>query len=145
MEFLIKMRLSIKALLITLAIPYCAFANSVVSKKDGIELEDDGFPWELVVDRGKILGCVYDSRFYSLGSILILESLPRKCEQASDRNGVWQILSEQEMSDFKQSIKEQEQAQREVTFVGGKPLTDEEARLIRFLRHSKRMSAKKSK
>lgn len=145
MEFPIKMRFSIKALLIVLAMPCWALADSVVSKKDGIELEDDGFPWGLVVERGKILGCVYDSRFYSLGSILILESLPRKCEQASDRNGVWQILSEQEMADFKRSIKEQEQAQREVTFVGGKPLTDEEIRLIRFLRHNKKISAKKSK
>lgn len=125
--------------------PCWALADSVVSKKDGIELEDDGFPWGLVVDRGKILGCVYDSRFYSLGSILILESLPRKCEQASDRNGVWQILSEQEMEDFKRSIKEQEQAQKGVTLVSGKPLTDEELRLIKFLRHNKRMSARKSK
>jgi len=133
------------ALCILLSVPLSAVADSVVNQKDGIELEDDGFPWGLVVDRGKILGCVYDSKFYSLGSILILESLPRKCEQASDRNGVWQILSEQEMADFKQSIKEQDQAQKEVTFVGGKQLTDEEARLIRFLRHNKRMSAKKSK
>jgi len=145
MEFPIKMRFSVKALLILLAMPCWALADSVVSKNDGIELEDDGFPWGLVVDRGKILGCVYDSRFYSLGSILILESLPRKCEQASDRNGVWQILSEQEMADFKRSIEEQDQAQREVTFVGGKPLTDEEIRLIRFLRHNKKVSAKKSK
>ena len=145
MEFPIKMRFSIKALFIVLAMPCWALADSVVSKKDGIELEDDGFPWGLVVDRGKILGCVYDSKFYSLGSILILESLPRKCEQASDRNGVWQILSEQEMADFKRSIKEQEQAQKEVTLVSGKPLTDEELRLIKFLRHNKRMSARKSK
>ena len=57
---------------------YSAFANQFVEPQDGVDLNDASFPWQLVLDRGKILGCIYNNRFYSLGSILVLESLPRK-------------------------------------------------------------------
>lgn len=139
--------MNVKLVILSIALfsQISVFANSVVDEKDGIRLGDDDFPWQLVVDRGKILGCVYDSKFYSLGSVLILESLPRKCEQASDRNGIWQILSEQEMQDFKRSMEEQKETETQQTIVRGQPITDEEARLIMYLRHSKKMAARKNK
>ena len=94
------------------------------------------------MDKGKVLGCVYESRFYSLGSILILESLPRKCELASDRNGFWEQLSEAEMALYKENIKTQQKLERESTFIGNKPINPSEARLIRYLRSTKKMADK---
>lgn len=104
----------------------------------GISVSDKNFPWQLVVDRGKILGCVYDNKFYSLGAILILESLPRKCELASDRNGLWEPLSEAELLFLQESIAKQQSSQQEATYIGNDPINDEEARLIRYLRNAKK-------
>lgn len=104
----------------------------------GISVSDKNFPWQLVVDRGKILGCVYDNKFYSLGAILILESLPRKCELASDRNGLWEQLSEAELLLLQESIAKQQSSQQEATYIGNDPINDEEARLIRYLRSAKK-------
>jgi len=131
--------------LVSLLILFLTFnsgAATLVEKKDGIEVGDNSFPWQLVVDRGKILGCVYDSRFYSLGSILILESLPRICDLASDRNGVWEQLSEAELLLYKENIETQQKVERESTYIGGKPINKAEARLIRYLRSVKEFADK---
>jgi len=112
-------------------------------KKDGVNLSDSSFPWELFLDRGKILGCIYDNRFYSLGSILVLESLPRKCGLGPDRNGVWDILSEAELVLFKENIEIQQQLERESTYIGKEPISRQEARVIRYLRGVKKVSEKR--
>lgn len=117
-------------------------AQSFSEKEDGIFINDKSFPWETVINKGKILGCVYESRFYSLGSILILESLPRKCELASDRNGYWEQLSEVEMELFTKNIEAQRTLEREATFIGNEPLNVNEARLIRYLRSTKSIADK---
>lgn len=117
------------------------YAEDFASLTDGgISISDKNFPWQLVVDRGKILGCVYDNKFYSLGAILILESLPRKCELASDRNGLWEQLSEAELLLFQESIEKQQATQREATYIGNEPINDDEARLIRYLRSAKKQA-----
>ncbi|WP_448556660.1 hypothetical protein [Thalassotalea montiporae] len=123
---------------------YCntSLATEFVESEDGVNLSDNNFPWHLVMDRGKILGCIYDNKYYSLGSILVLESLPRKCGQASDRNGVWQQLSESELALFKQNIETQQQLERESTYIGAEPINREEARLIRYLRRVKEFAEK---
>jgi hypothetical protein len=119
-----------------------AYSQSFVEKKDGVHVDDNSFPWELVIDRGKILGCIYDNRFYSLGSILILESLPRKCGLAADRNGIWEAMSGSELSLFKDNMKIQQEIERESTYIGNAPINQEEARLIRYLRQVKRNTKK---
>jgi len=40
-------------------------------KNEVVNLSGLDFPWELVLDRGKIVGCIYDNKYYSLGSLLI--------------------------------------------------------------------------
>ena len=117
--------------------------SGYVEQKEGIMVNNKSFPWETVMDRGKILGCVYDSRFFSLGSILILESLPRKCELAKDRNGRWEQLSESEMLLFKENVETQSRLEKESTFIGSEPISPIEARVIRYLRGKKRISEKK--
>jgi len=117
-------------------------AVELTEKEGGIVLNDQSFPWETVIDKGKILGCVYESRFYSLGSILILESLPRKCELASDRNGFWEQLSEAEMVLFKESVEAQKALERESTLIGKEAINPSEARLIRYLRSTKKFADK---
>jgi len=121
------------------------YAQSFVDKEDGIDVNDQTFPWELVIDRGKILGCVYENRYYSLGSILILESLPRKYGLATDRNGVWEQLSESELVLFKENIETQQALERESTYIGSEPINKEEARLIRYLRRTKEFADKRNK
>ncbi|WP_213994957.1 hypothetical protein [Arsukibacterium sp.] len=131
----------IRATLITLFLAVTAgtYAEESASLTDGgISVSDKNFPWQLVVDRGKILGCVYDNKFYSLGAILILESLPRKCELASDRNGVWEQLTEAELLLWQESIEEQQATKPEATYIGNDPINDEEARLIRYLRSARK-------
>jgi len=124
-------------------ISFNLYSQSFVNKDDGIHVSDQTFPWELVIDRGKILGCVYENRFYSLGSILILESLPRKCGLATDRNGVWEQLSETELALYKESIETQQDLKRESTYIGSDPINREEARLIRYLRRAKELADKR--
>lgn len=120
-----------------------ALSQAFVDKEDGAAIGSGGIPWELFVDRGKLLGCIYDSRFYSLGSILVLESLPRKCELASDRMGVWSQLSEAELLLFKENIETQQKLERESTYIGNDPINEEEARVIRYLRRAKDFADKK--
>ena len=130
--------------LLLLLISFGSISVPFAEKADGIDVNDKSFPWELVIDRGKILGCVYENRFYSLGSILILESLPRKCGLATDRNGIWEQLSETELLLFKESIETQQVLERESTYIGGAPLNRAEARLIRYLRSVKKMADKET-
>jgi len=125
----------------------CSFnanASSLLEKGVGVEVNDNSFPWDLVIDRGKILGCIYNNQFYSLGSILILESLPRICNLAKDRNGIWEQLAEDELLLYKENIEAQQNLERESTYIGGAPINREEARLIRYLRSVKKLSDKKS-
>lgn len=119
-----------------------AFSQAFVEKEEGIAIGNGGIPWELFVDRGKLLGCIYDSRFYSQGSILVLESLQRKCELASDRTGMWAQLSEAEMLLFKENIETQQKLERESTYIGKDPINEEEARVIRYLRRAKAFADK---
>ncbi|MBV2129750.1 hypothetical protein [Arsukibacterium indicum] len=121
-----------------LQLPAAAAEETARLTAPGISVSDKNFPWQLVVDRGKILGCVYDNKFYSLGAILILESLPRKCELASDRNGLWEQLSEAELLLLQENIQKQQAVQQEATYIGQEPINDEEARLIRYLRSAKK-------
>ncbi|WP_333606715.1 hypothetical protein [Arsukibacterium sp.] len=123
-----------------LAFPLAEASDNSNEQNDGTSLNDHTFPWQLVVDRGKILGCVYDNKFYSLGAILVLESLPRKCELASDRNGRWEQLSEAEQLLFQENIKQQQALQREATYIGKDPINEQEARLIRYLRNVKKQT-----
>ena len=126
-----------KTSVITLFLLSIAAVSAEDAKQaDGIHVADKSFPWQVFIDRGKLLGCIYDSRFYSLGSILILESLPRKCELASDRNGTWNQLSEIELLQFKESIETQRKLEQESTYIGSDPVTEDEARVIRYLRKS---------
>lgn len=119
---------------------------------NGIDLNDKSFPWELVIDRGRILGCIYDNTFYSLGSILVLDSLPRKCAQASDRQGIWQLLEEAEMVLYKENIEMQHKLEearlkmeKEAVFVGEEPISPLEVRVIRYLRGMKEISDRTNK
>ncbi len=116
---------------------YCSpLAADNVKAKDGVNLFGNEFPWELVIDRGKIQGCIYDNKFYSIGSILIEETLPRKCGLNSSREGYWSELSDSELDLFKASIKEQEKLENESINIGGKPISPHEARIIRYMRMS---------
>ena len=122
-----------------------ASAQGISEKEDGVYINDQTFPWHTIMHEGKVLGCIYESRFYSLGSILILESLPRKCELASDRNGIWKQLSESEMILFKENIEAQQTIEREATYIGAEPISPIEARVIRYLRNSKKFADRNQK
>ncbi|GHG70556.1 hypothetical protein GCM10010919_21370 [Alishewanella longhuensis] len=111
--------------------------------EEGIALNNSSFPWQLVIDRGKILDCIYDNKFFSLGAILVLESLPRRCELASDRNGRWELLPETELLAWQENVKQQAM-QREATYIGKDPITEEEARLIRYVRRVKAQAEKEN-
>jgi len=113
-----------------------ASANEPVSvtEKDGINLTDNQFPWHLVIDRGKIQGCIYDNKYYSVGSILIEETLPRKCDLNSSREGIWSELNDAELVLYNASIKEQQTLELESINIGPEPISKEEARLLRYMR-----------
>ena len=131
--------------LLFLCVSCSVLSQEFVDKDDGAAIGNGGIPWELFVDRGKLLGCIYDSRFYSLGSILVLESLPRKCELASDRTGMWSQLSEAELLLFKENIETQQKLERESTYIGKEPINEEEARVIRYLRRAKDFADKQKR
>ena len=115
------------------------------TSKEGISLSSTEFPWELVIDQGKVQGCIYDNKFYSVGSILIEETLPRKCDLNSAREGFWSELTDSELDLYEASIKEQEKIESESTSVNGIPLSFQEAGLIRYLRRMKSNKIKKNK
>ena len=126
-------------LFLLLIITCCHIANAEnVSTKEGVKLSDTSFPWELVIYQGKIQGCIYANKFYSLGSILIEETLPRKCELNSTREGYWSELTEAELELFTHSIEQQNKLERESTSVGGKAINPHEARVIRYMRMAKK-------
>jgi len=120
-----------------------SIANNV-STEDGIELSGTEFPWELVIDRGKIQGCIYDNKFYSVGSILIEETLPRKCELNSVREGFWSELSETELIAFEESMKAEQEKTKTSVSIGDKPITANEAAIIRYIRRTQAREAKKA-
>lgn len=135
--------------LIGILFNFSSFAQDV-TEKDGIELSGSEFPWKLLIDKGKIVGCIYDSKYYSLGSILIEESLPRKCLLNSAREGTWSELSGSELAAFEESLDEEarREAEREKrigesTYIGGKPITSEEAFIIRMIRRQANQNANK--
>jgi len=147
----LKVNLNLKAfpllllgLLITLSTTSSVFADEQSPfSAEGISLSDNQFPWQLVIDRGKILGCIYEHKFYSLGAIVMFEALPRKCELASDRNGRWDVLSDVELQQLQENIALQEKLQREATYIGKDPINEEEARLIRYVRNVKKQAETK--
>ena len=119
------------------------YANDTITA-DGIDVSKSSFPWELVIDRGKILGCIYNNKFYSIGSILIEETLPRKCQLNSAREGVWSELSGAELAEYNESIERQQMLEvekekriAESAVIGSTPLSREEAMIIRYLRANK--------
>ncbi|NVK26204.1 MAG: hypothetical protein HWE10_14845 [Gammaproteobacteria bacterium] len=105
---------------------------------------DKNFPWELVIEQGKIRGCFYEEHFYSLGSILILESLPRKCELTIDKIGNWAQLSESELLLYKENIKAQKEAEQESesSVSGSVRLTKDERMLLNHIRTLVKKSAR---
>jgi len=131
----------LKSLFLTsILFSFSSFSQNV-SKDNGIDLSGSKFPWELVIDRGKILGCIYDNQYYSIGSILIEESLPRKCTLNSAREGTWSELSGSELATFEESQEEESRLEIErqklisdSTYIGNKPITKEEALIIRMIR-----------
>lgn len=50
--------------IISIIFSFSSFSQNV-TEDDGIDLSDSKFPWELVIDRGKIIGCIYDNQYYS--------------------------------------------------------------------------------
>ena len=107
-----------------------AFADS---KKE----KDQGFPWELVIDRGKINGCIYDNKYYSNGSIIVKETLPRKCKIDPNRDGYWAELDENELELYEESVRAQMKLEEEALTVGGEPLNRYEAAIVRYMRRSR--------
>lgn len=108
------------------------YSGESSSIKTGTEAK--GFPWELVIDRGKINGCIYDNKFYSSGSILIEETLPRKCKINANRDGYWAELDERELELFETSVKTTMRLEAESVSVGNKPINKYEAALVRLMR-----------
>ncbi len=116
-----------------------AFATGIVQAHEqnsntAVRFMEEEFPWDLVIDRGKIYGCIYESLFYSEGSILIEETLPRKCEISAARDGFWSELDERELELYKASKETQKQLESESTRIGDQPITKEEAGIIRYMR-----------
>lgn len=111
--------------------PNLAYADSGIDKKVG-------FPWELVIDRGKINGCIYDNKYYSNGSIIVKETLPRKCKISPNRDGYWAQLDDDELKLYKASVRAQMKLEEEALTVGGGPLNRYEAAIVRFMRKSKK-------
>jgi len=110
-----------------------ANAENITTNK-GVKLADTSFPWDLVIHQGKIQGCIYANKFYSTGSILIEETLPRKCELNSTREGYWSELTDAELELFNHSIEQQNRREMESTSVGSKAINPHEARVIRYMR-----------
>ncbi|OUS26100.1 hypothetical protein A9Q99_19175 [Gammaproteobacteria bacterium 45_16_T64] len=122
-----------------IVILFLVFSTSVVAgdnlSKDK-KVEAQGFPWELVIDRGKINGCIYDNKFYSDGSILIEETLPRKCKIDSNRDGYWAELDERELELFEASVRAQQKLEIESTHFGSIKIDKYEAAMLRLMRKS---------
>ena len=88
------------------------------------------FPWDLVLDRGKIYGCLYENLFFSPGAIHLEEGLPRKCRIDSNRDGYWADLDERELELYELALSENYEAME----IGGTALSREEIAVISFMR-----------
>lgn len=99
-------------------------------------------PWKLLVDRGKLIGCIYDNRFYSEGSILVEEGLPRKCKLDSSRDGFWEQLAESDLDIFETTQENLRELNKKQMLLHGKPLTELEVRLLSVIRRYIKLAEK---
>jgi hypothetical protein len=120
-----------------IAIIFLVISGSSFAEKEEVskaKAEIKSFPWELVIDRGKVNGCLYDNKFYSNGSILIEETLPRKCKIDPNRDGYWAELDERELQLFEESIRAQQELDAESIGIG--KLSKYETAIVRIMRKS---------
>lgn len=120
-----------------IAIIFLVISGSSFAEKEEVskaKAEIKSFPWELVIDRGKVNGCLYDNKFYSNGSILIEETLPRKCKIDANRDGYWAELDERELQLFEESIRAQQELDAESIGIG--KLSKYETAIVRIMRKS---------
>ena len=111
------------------------YAEAKDEKDD--DLNQKEFPWELVIDRGKINGCIYDNKFYSNGSIIVKETLPRKCKIDPNRDGYWAQLEKDELELYEDSVRAQMKLDSEALTVGKEPLNKYEAAIVRYMRKAR--------
>ncbi len=111
------------------------YAEAKDEKDDGLNQKE--FPWELVIDRGKINGCIYDNKFYSNGSIIVKETLPRKCRIDPNRDGYWAQLEKDELELYEDSVRAQMKLDSEALTVGKEPLNKYEAAIVRYMRKAR--------
>lgn len=95
---------------------------------------DANFPWERVIDRGKINGCIYNNKFYSNGAVLIEDTLSRKCRIDPNRDGYWAELNERELQLFEASVKAQQKLEATSLNIGDVPINKYEAAMVRLMR-----------
>jgi hypothetical protein len=120
-----------------IAIIFLVISGSSFAEKEEVskaKAEIKSFPWELVIDRGKVNGCLYDNKFYSNGSILIEETLPRKCKIDPNLDGYWAELDERELQLFEESIRAQQELDAESIGIG--KLSKYETAIVRIMRKS---------
>jgi hypothetical protein len=120
-----------------IAIIFLVISGSSFAEKEEVskaKAEIKSFPWELVIDRGKVNGCIYDNKFYSNGSILIEETLPRKCKIDPNLDGYWAELDERELQLFEESIRAQQELDAESIGIG--KLSKYETAIVRIMRKS---------
>ncbi len=122
-----------------IALLFLFSATAYAEDKDGSEKRFNGteFPWELVIDRGKINGCIYDNKFYSNGSIIVKETLPRKCRIDPNRDGYWAQLEKDELELYEDSVRAQMKLDSEALTVGKEPLNRYEAAIVRYMRKAR--------
>lgn len=122
-----------------IALLFLVSGSVYAETKDGNERNLDGkeFPWELVIDRGKINGCIYDNKFYSNGSIIVKETLPRKCRIDPNRDGYWAQLEKDELELYEDSVRAQMKLDSEALTVGKEPLNKYTAAIVRYMRKAR--------
>ena len=128
-----KVNIMLRYLVVLIALSSSINSVFADSKKE----KDESFPWELVIDRGKINGCIYENKYYSNGSIVVKETLPRKCRIDPNRDGYWAQLDENELELYEASVRAQMKLEEEALTVGGDPLNKYEAAIVRYMRRSK--------
>jgi len=144
-----KLRSHLPLLLIAIFISTVVLAeDEIIEKSDGIDIgiesdsQSNTFPWQLLIDRGKLYGCVFENLYYSPGAILIAEKLPRKCRIDPNRDGFWAELDERELEFYEASVKSQLAEDAVLLSVSGKALSQYEMRFIRILRSKEREEAR---
>ncbi len=126
-----------KSFFVLLAVSICsAHAGNGNGDGDGdeVDMKKGDFPWELVIVNKRINGCIYQNTFYSQGSILIEETLPRKCKIDPNRDGYWSELGNRELELYESSVRAQQQLESESMSIRGKSLTKFEIAVIRGMR-----------